>query len=303
MKRSRFRGQSDSLDLLLDTICNAFGGIIFIACLVTLLVRNSDTGPNAALEEANTAMMERRVDIARTDLEQLEALIASLTEQRAPLETLKKKRDQLTNSISELRARAGEIGKETAPTPTGELERLRTTNRPLRDEFNSRRDAATEHERQIASLEARAQSLSKETSVLKEKSRQKVRLPLERQPTKSPFWVILKHGSVYPLRDDSGDTNKTSLTWIPQANGSDEVTPLNGSGAQLPRDAASLSAQLRAVADGSHYLAVCLFPDSHEAWRDYSRLIQEAGLEYGLNFELAQARLSFGPGGSVPPPL
>ena len=43
-RRSRNNGPSDSLDLLLDTMCNAFGGIVIIAILVALRVNNSRKG-------------------------------------------------------------------------------------------------------------------------------------------------------------------------------------------------------------------------------------------------------------------
>lgn len=41
MRRRRNAEQSDSLELLLDTICNTFGGIVFMAILISLLTTDS----------------------------------------------------------------------------------------------------------------------------------------------------------------------------------------------------------------------------------------------------------------------
>ena len=40
----RERANADSLELLLDTICNVFGGIIFIAIIVALLTASRAAG-------------------------------------------------------------------------------------------------------------------------------------------------------------------------------------------------------------------------------------------------------------------
>ena len=62
MKTGRFT-QSDSTGLLLDTVCNVFGGIILIALLVALLAQEAesqlklDVNPDARME-----LLQRRVD-------------------------------------------------------------------------------------------------------------------------------------------------------------------------------------------------------------------------------------------------
>ena len=60
--------ESDSLWLLLDTICNAFGGILLIALLFAILAREIRIAkPNPELEET-LAQLDREVnDFARTN--------------------------------------------------------------------------------------------------------------------------------------------------------------------------------------------------------------------------------------------
>lgn len=59
---------ADSLDLLLDTMCNTFGGIILIALLVALLSR---TGGPSAEAPASQALHEQRIALAEGELEAL----------------------------------------------------------------------------------------------------------------------------------------------------------------------------------------------------------------------------------------
>ena len=79
MKAARFR-PGDSLDLLLDTMCNTFGGIIMIAILVALLAQQSPA-PIVPADRARSEMTERRLAIADTDLAAARALRTQLEDQ------------------------------------------------------------------------------------------------------------------------------------------------------------------------------------------------------------------------------
>src|SRR5665213_627557 len=72
----RRKGPPDSLYMLLDTMCDAFGGIILLAVLVVLLT-NEEKIQNAKPSDS-TQMMQRRVALAQTNLQQSLQLAASL---------------------------------------------------------------------------------------------------------------------------------------------------------------------------------------------------------------------------------
>ena len=71
------RLNKDSLDLLLDTMCNAFGGIILMAVLVALLARQQSGGIGNSPDSAE--MLSRRISQAELTLKQTRALLADLT--------------------------------------------------------------------------------------------------------------------------------------------------------------------------------------------------------------------------------
>jgi len=83
---SRHRADSGaSLELLLDTICNTFGGVLFLAMLVSLMLaqtrrRQDETRPDGvspALSLSDLTRLEIRSDTVTAELERLEQAVAA----------------------------------------------------------------------------------------------------------------------------------------------------------------------------------------------------------------------------------
>lgn len=75
----------DSLELLLDTMCNAFGGIIFITFMVVLVPKGAKQSSSGQAEHdpaAETVPQEREEDL-KARLEALELELASKQKERA----------------------------------------------------------------------------------------------------------------------------------------------------------------------------------------------------------------------------
>ena len=68
---------NDSLDMLLDTMCNTFGGIILLAVLVTLLTSRERHG-SAATASDTQEMLQRRLALAEGNLPQAVLLQTTL---------------------------------------------------------------------------------------------------------------------------------------------------------------------------------------------------------------------------------
>jgi hypothetical protein len=68
MSRRRNRDQNDSLDLLLDTITNTFGGILLLALLLALLVQRDSSDADdrkAAVSPTEVAQLQQQVGMLR----------------------------------------------------------------------------------------------------------------------------------------------------------------------------------------------------------------------------------------------
>lgn len=304
MKKRRSRGPGDSLDLLLDTICNSFGGIIFIACLVAILARDTPTAPASAMAAADASMLERRISVAEDDLQQLEALASEQADRADHASSLEQKRGELKAAIAALRA-------ETKPTTAAQpdkaspeaLRTLRAANREQSAQLESLLNEIASSEQELSRLARRASQLRERTAAAASARREMLRFPRERRSEKSPFWVILKHGRVYTVRTEAGDLNQTDLVWTKRDGGTAELTPIPNAGKQLPDRKDELTAILRSVSAGRQYVTVCLYPDSFDTWRELRGLIQNSSLEYGLRFFEPTDGLVMGAGSPPPPPL
>lgn len=303
MKKRRSRGPGDSLDLLLDTICNSFGGIIFIACLVAILARDTPPAPASAMAAADASMLERRISVAEDDLGQLEALASEQAERADRVGSLEQKRRELKAAIAALRSEAkSATAAQPDRTSPDALRSLRTANREQSAQLESLLNEIASAEQETSRLAGRASQLRERTAAAASARREMLRFPKERRSEKSPFWVILKHGRVYTVRTGSGDLNRADLVWTERGAEAIELTPIPNAGKQLPDRKDELTAILRSVSAGRQYVTVCLYPDSYDTWRELRGLIQGSSLEYGLRFFEPSDALVMGTSGSPPPP-
>ena len=78
---SRHRGAADesSLELLLDTICNTFGGVLFISILVVILVNMSSeavsTTPPDEISQSELIQMETQLQQSQERMQKLRRAI------------------------------------------------------------------------------------------------------------------------------------------------------------------------------------------------------------------------------------
>ena len=207
---AREEDDGGSLDMLLDTLCNTFGGIILIALLLALsvnkksvelydkLVKTDDN--QSELIREREQLKNSLLDLKDENIEILEDLEDDAYSKREEIEEIKDNLDDLnsdSSSMEKLAQRAREKLKDMEDTETTiEEERL------TMEEELSRLEAIFEH-----------QELSKE---LKKKPYRKVSLPQQKDTRKKPLPVIVAHGKMYPmiaLNIGSVEKNEDGLLW------------------------------------------------------------------------------------------
>ena len=207
---AREEDEGGSLDMLLDTLCNTFGGIILIALLLALsvnkksvelydkLVKTDDN--QSELIREREQLKNSLLDLKDENIEILEDLEDDAYSKREEIEEIKDNLDDLnsdSSSMEKLTQRAREKLKDMEDMETTiEEERL------TMEEELSRLEAIFEH-----------QELSKE---LKKKPYRKVSLPQQKDTRKKPLPVIVAHGKMYPmiaLNIGSVEKNEDGLLW------------------------------------------------------------------------------------------
>jgi len=202
--------EGGSLDMLLDTLCNTFGGIILIALLLALsvnkksvelydkLVRTDDNQSDLIREREQ--LRNSLVDLKDENIEILEDLEDDAYSKREEIEEIKDNLDDLNSDSSSLEKLA-QLEKEKLQDMLN-IESTIEEERLTMEEELSRLEAIFEH-----------QELSKE---LKKKPYRKVSLPQQKDTRKKPLPVIVAHGKMYPMISiniGSVEKNEEGLLW------------------------------------------------------------------------------------------
>jgi len=196
--------------MLLDTLCNTFGGIILIALLLALsvnkksvelydkLVRTDDNQSDLIREREQ--LRNSLVDLKDENIEILEDLEDDAYSKREEIEEIKDNLDDLNSDSSSLEKLA-QLEKEKLQDMLN-IESTIEEERLTMEEELSRLEAIFEH-----------QELSKE---LKKKPYRKVSLPQQKDTRKKPLPVIVAHGKMYPMISiniGSVEKNEEGLLW------------------------------------------------------------------------------------------
>lgn len=291
----RIRQQSgDSLDLLLDTMCNLFGGIVFIALLVAMLAGD---GARQRVESPRSDTEE----VLRRQIEQLtqekENIFRKLVEKREDLaQALEKNSPEKLGELASLKARQEALqtelekaGEEASLSPDA-----RSIQEKLGKELDRQKKAALSldnelkaFDREILRLKERGRDLAAKARELSEQRIQAVRLPRETQDhRRSNAYMIVRHGKVYPVYSISSGVLYSShvQTEIESAGllGEDTlVTPREGAGLIMEED---LAREFRGIDSKEYFPFFLVYPDSFTEFLAARRVAQEAGLDYGLDF-------------------
>jgi hypothetical protein len=307
----RHRKPHDSLYMLLDTMCDAFGGIILLAVLVVLLT-SQEKIQSAHSQTGSTEMLQRRLAIAQTNLQQSLQLAASLhttaNDDRWKTQvSLLATRQQLEDEIKHLRElatqNAHEIDANAGADPT---ERLKQADAQLADEekkklaAQNRLDAANEEKKRV---QARLVALEKQMDEARKISQRELRLPREHDTDRQVAYAIVLYGKVYFCRNLDMTRNNSDIVWTDK-NGAEYAAPIKSKGFDPVRNAAELRAYFTAQARNSVYIDFIAVDDSFPACIRAKQLAGECGLPYGwIPWKTAQIpALSFAPTGYVPRP-
>ena len=297
----------ESLDLLLDTLCDVFSSIILIACLLALLTNQQTTVPGGTniISGMQGRVLTEKLDAAKSELAGLQKLNLQMKDLgHDPLQTLMSERNELQATQERLRKlQATQMKPDTAPAkdPTGDIKELRSEVKALDQrvaDAKARKDAA---EKKAGDLAAQIQDIRSKITAENEKHSEHVRFPKERAITKAAMNIILQNGAIYPLVNADGE-NFSGLTRVTKDDESFEAIPKKSAGMSLS-NVAAVRRLLASYKRWGGYVSLNVFPDSFETFRAFKVLILAAGLDYGFDVYPEHYIITFSPKGSSPAPL
>ena len=299
----------DSLYLLLDTLCNAFGGIILLAVLVVLLTSKEKTQSSKAADSQE--MLQRRLAIAQTDLQKSQQLAASL-QAKANDERLKQQvellstRKDLQDAIQQSRETVAQNSKDLdTASAVDPSERVKFLNAQLaaaeahKLEAKNSLAAADENTKR---LKQRLADLERQVTTKLDELQRPLRLPKEHETGKRVIYIIARYGHIYLCRNFDLSRNETDIDWTTTLTG-ETAEPRRGQGIDPTGSTAGLINFFKNMSDDSVYVAFCVYEDSFPAFIRAKQLASDCGLAYGWEpFQISDGPVSFGAVGRTPKP-
>ena len=268
----RQSARQDSLELLLDTICNTFGGVLFIAILVVLLLQQTGNGPDGPpaphrpVSEVEMLSLTNRLDAITAELARLsetrvsqEATVASFAP--AEIRALIEQRRDATTRQNALQAEVDQLRVENAKS-SARTEAVRAENERVRVSLAK----AVEKKRRAE------QTLEQERLARVEE----VRLPVIRPAFgKREIGLILRYGRLYVWhRYGAGNErlglNTDEFVVVAEEDDSLVTRPIPTKGIPLDDSNASREAIRRTLSRfdaKSCCLAVIVRPDSYGVFK------------------------------------
>lgn len=241
MAGRRLSRETDSMGMLLDTVCNFFGGIVLIALLVALTSSNESSNNQKDSQEAMKETIERKIKDSESDL--------------AALDAFKDEFDQ----AALLFATVAKMEK------TVQLHRELET---VRQEVVEQQSINDEIKKQLETIKSQI-ALGKK----------KVRFPNRKPPSKDSIVVIVANDSIYPVLSwNNGELipNRTMVDFK-TIKGSALLVPKPGAGL-LP---SALDTSFIDQVPDSYYLMFAVYEDSFNAFNEAKHAVASKGFDYG----------------------
>lgn len=304
----RRKTPADSLYLLLDTLCNAFGGIILLAVLVVLL-----TSKEKAQSKVGDShdMMQRRLVIAQTNLQKSQQLAAALEakvndgrlkQQMALLSARKDLQDAIQQTRDTIDQNAKEIDTSSAADPADRLKFLNSELASVQVRKLEATNSLAAAEENTSRLKQRLADMERQATEKLDELQRPLRLPKEHETGKRVIYVIARYGRVYLCRNYDLSRNETDIDWTKTLT-SETAAPKRGMGIDPAANAAGLANFFKNMSDDSVYIAFCVYEDSFPAFIKAKELAVAGGLAYGWEpFLISDGPVTFGEVGHTPKP-
>lgn len=291
--------ETSSFDLFLDTICNTFGGIVFLAMLLAITVQMrsvepKDIAPPAASPDAIRELLTELDDVSAKHEELSNALMRlpppAPRHEDIEYHELTAQLEVLQERLSDATARRTSVARDLA----NQL----VTNMQLKEE--------SEHVvEELKGIEEQVDQRSEHLRRTLADQQETLRLPRERTSRSSSALLLLQGGTVYLARQPSlfsSDFNSEHVTTEAVFGGGVRIIPKSAAGWKLSLSGGwSKTDQLLkdTVATGS-IVTIAVWPDSHDSFARVKRRMVELGLFYQLwpQAENEALTVHFGGGGS-----
>lgn len=299
--RRRKRDRDSSLELLLDTITNTFGGILFIAILVSLLLRTSSRSAQEEAARAETmsaveqAELEVRIEALQDDARLLREKVASAQNSGDSSTD-----DEETGRLSAAAAQVSEALAERTEAIRNTLD-LQRQAASATEEYESLEEARKSVDERLAAAENLLASAREKAAEIAEAAvqldrpqgptevEQTVGLPSLRPSVKNEVGLYIRFDKIFMMHAWRGrerlgpNTEHFVVASLPGGDGVRQVArPKPGAG--IPVNPTTINADLRKLLQpfppGEFVIGLIVFEDSFDVFQWIKAAVVAAGYEY-----------------------
>ncbi len=290
----------DSLELLLDTMCNTFGGVMFITLSLVLILSLSqnllkqNNIPRDPTDELRRVTAENASIQAR--IQSLQRRISSFHE---ALPQLSDEQLQQLQQLADAQEQLHSLQQQNADLQTSlqqEQQNLDNQQR-IRQNANNLTQQISALRKSLQESTARNQKLEEELQKLQETIQNTapvtIRFARDEKTSQTPYWMIVQNNALYRI-GQTGDFNRTETT-IQENNDILKITPRPNHGHALRNLTKKQAESLLEPLGFTYFAAFFVHPDSLASFTRLRRHCRALG--YSAKWTIAseyQLRLSSG---------
>ncbi|NOX53718.1 MAG: hypothetical protein GXP27_04645 [Planctomycetes bacterium] len=283
--------------MLLDTICNTFGGVVFIALLIVLLLRSTVQRLPEAHQDSPPVHEVRRVQAQLTELEselqaarQTQAEQARLTQLFAP-----EKVRELAGALRQRREEGQDLQQEVQAW-TQQCEAAKKKLEELRTRLDDQEQETERIERELEVARAEREAMRQRLEELVHQRSRELKTPVVHSSgLKQSVGLIVRYSRLYVWHKYDRHGNRLGLNTdeftvvgrekLPTGQSALITRPIPTRGVPLndsPDSKVRVRQRLQQFDSDQHYLTVCLREDSFDSFRHLRDVIVALGFEYRL---------------------
>ena len=282
-----------SMDLLLDTICNTFGGVLFISILVVLLLNVSSTEATKTPPDASarTRLVEAQTQLAKSNDQVRQLLTALETQEQIADQIVDPELKQLVQECRQLQQ--GIVNR--AQAKVNGIDQIAKDQIDINDrsqKIQENEEALKNAQRNLAGMERRLQQEI-------EARTQAAKLPKGRGTSKSEIPMFLKAGRLctYVKWGAGGlEENLDDIAKLRDDQNRQYIEPKPGAGipVNLEDGNADIDERLSHFDPEKHYLAIFVWPDSFNQFAKLKDRMVVQEFEYRLVPFSGEQKIFFG---------
>jgi hypothetical protein len=277
-KLRRTQSESDSLELLLDTMCNTFGGIMFIA--ISLLIISSFVSKNTS-------------PITTEDSRAIQCEIARLTSEIHAIRTKKTLKLSIKKGLEHspcenLRRKCGVLNKENNASKktmfelNTQIKKLDAKKEKLKNSNYAQQTKISNNLRTTSKIKAKLKKLKKKYRNLQNSEsiteNRKFVFSKLKTTTKRPIWCILSNNLLYRI-ESQGRMLVDDVEKIDNEDGGVRFKPIKGRGVRKNE----FDDYLASLNKNRRYLALFVYPDSYASMVNLEKKMRKNRISFNWN--------------------